>query len=87
MADPRISYIDPSTVKRNTAATQRVLGSNFNADSYLIVDNANPKYRYVSSTELEASLTTKDTEVAGKRGVKVHNLDGTLSNVVTLTVT
>jgi len=87
MADPKISYIEPSTVTQNTAVTIKVKGSNFNELSFVFIDGANPPTKYVDSTEVTAELSRKDTSTAGKRSVKVHNAnDGTLSNEVTLTI-
>jgi IPT/TIG domain-containing protein len=87
MAGPHINSLDPNTVKKDTAVTVRVKGSNFNDASFVFVDGASPACKYVSSTEVTVELSKQHTSTAGKKSVKVHNAnDGTLSNEVSLTV-
>jgi IPT/TIG domain-containing protein len=87
IVDPTITDLDPRTIRRNTAATITLVGSNFTKDSVVLIDGANPTTRVVSPSVLEAGLEPEDTATPGKRGVKVHDAKhGRTSNEVILTI-
>jgi hypothetical protein len=85
--DLRIDRIDPNRVNRSTAVTLTLSGGDFTPDCIVLIDDANPGYRYVSSAQLQASLSERDTATPGRKGVKVHGgTGGALSNTVYLTI-
>ena len=84
---PVIHQITPEHVSQNQEADLQVYGANFNESSAVMVDGHFPRTRPVSSTQLEAHLTSSITGQVGPRDVKVHALDtGELSDSVTLYV-
>src|SRR6185295_12972570 len=86
-ADPRIVSIDPSEVPQGWSGTLVVEGTNFNVDSWVLIDGRFPHTEYKSPTRLEVSVPSAVTDTPGKKEVKVHQLDtGSLSNTVLLTV-
>ena len=85
--DPTLSRLSPETVPVNWAGTLKVQGANFTADSVVMIDGAVPKTVFVGQTELEAMLTAANTATAGKKEVKVHELNtGSISNALILMV-
>ena len=84
---PEITGLDPRSVTRNSAVTITVTGANFTRDSVVLIDGANPNTQYVSPSVLEAEIEANDTEIPGRRSVKVHAAkNGKTSNEVMLVI-
>ena len=86
-ADPHIDWIDPNPINRNSTVTLTLSGADFTPDCIVLIDGADPDYKYVSSRKMQASLSERDTATPGRKDVKVHGgQTGTISNTVYLTI-
>ena len=87
VADPHIDWIDPNLINRNSAVTLTLKGADFTPDCIVLIDDANPHYRYIDPGKMQASLNEDDTDKPGRKEVKVHGgQTGTISNTVYLTI-
>lgn len=71
--DARITSIDPSSVAQNSTPTINVYGVNFHDEVWVVIDDNFLKTTYVSPTQIQALLTTKETGAAGAKTVCVHD--------------
>ena len=83
---PTISFLDPSTVRRDWEGTVNIHGSNFDNGSFAFFDAKNPKTTFKSTSLLEVEVKRDITGTAGTKKVKVHTGAGDLSNEVDFNV-
>ena len=87
VAEPRIDFIDPTSVRQNDEVPLSVVGANFNDSSFVFIDGHSPRVEHISDSQLKVSLVREITGSTGPKSVKVHNSDtGDLSNEKILTV-
>lgn len=84
---PALNAIDPSTVPLNSSPFVMTLnGHNFGRDAVVFWQNVPHTARFVSSTELEVSVTAEDLTIFGLVQVYVQT-GGMTSNTVDFDVT
>ncbi len=86
-AAPVVDSFDPPEVEQGSTVGLAVIGRNFDAGSFVLIDGRSPRKVESGPERLDVELTPEITETSGAKVLIVHNGDGRTSDPVELGVT
>lgn len=77
---PTITSIDPPVVAKDFEGSVKVIGTNFDMASFVLIGGLVPRSTFKNDRLIEAELKKNITSVLGTKTVKVHTGSGGVSN-------